>query len=127
MSTARCGSGGSSGRAAGAGLAAAGAADPEVRGLNKSPSVNLPGDADAVGSGQPAPIALAKPHRQSFRRRRFRASVAAGERVDSRIRRTHLLFQILGDALGGVADLLEDIRQGRHHFRESVHCHLQPK
>ena len=34
---------------AGAGLAAAGAADAEVFGLNKSPSVNLAGVADAAG------------------------------------------------------------------------------
>jgi len=36
-------------RIAGAGLAAAGLADAEVFGLNKSPSVNLAGDADAAG------------------------------------------------------------------------------
>ena len=39
--------------AAGAGFAAAGLADAEVFGLNKSPSVNLAGDADAAGLAAP--------------------------------------------------------------------------
>ena len=45
-------------RVAGAGFAAAGLADAEVFGLNKSPSVGLEGDAEGVGLAATSGVAF---------------------------------------------------------------------
>jgi hypothetical protein len=62
---------------AGAGFAAAGLADAEVFGLNKSPSVNLAGDADAAGLAAP----LAAVSVLAFLRVRFSAGEAEAAAV----------------------------------------------
>ena len=57
--------------AAGAGLAAAGLADAEVRGLNRSPRVDLRGDADTAGLAAVSVFAFLRP--------RFSLGEAAGD------------------------------------------------